>query len=140
MSSVQQRTDWDWDRDGELQGLYVETRQVTIKNGPSAGKTKLVFDFHVGVDDDTVSVWETTVIRSKFAAELKARGASDFEPGERIKLTPLDWKESANGKYRDFAVWFEHAAPKPTAADLLGADPIDTSERPRFDSDDDVAF
>jgi hypothetical protein len=32
------RRDWSWDVDGELDGMYVETREVAIKKGPSAGK------------------------------------------------------------------------------------------------------
>jgi hypothetical protein len=133
------RRDWSWDDDGELDGMYVETRSVTIKNGPSAGQAKLVFDFHVGLADELVSVWETSVLRSKLAAELKARGAPDFEPGERMRITPLAWKESTNGRYRDFGVVLEHAAPKPSAASLLGVDEPEMSERPRFDSDDELA-
>jgi hypothetical protein len=129
------RRDWNWADDGDLDGHYVETRQATVKKGPSAGKTKLVLDFHVGLDDELVSVWETTVIRSKFKAELKARGAADFEPGERIEIRPLKWREGPNGPYRDFDVWFEYAAPKPTAAELLDVDGIDVGEHPSFESD-----
>jgi hypothetical protein len=116
-----ERRDWNWDSDGELDGQYIETRPVTIKNGPSAGRTKLVFDFHVGLEDELVSVFEASVIRSKFTQELQRRKKGDFEPGERMRIKPLGWKDGANGKYRDFEIWFEHAAPKPTAADLLNA-------------------
>jgi hypothetical protein len=121
METNTERRDWRWDEDGPLDAQYLELREITVRNGPSAGQTKLVFDFEI-LDGETVSVWETAVLRSKFAAELRARRKPDFEPGERIKVTPLEWKESANGKYRDFTVWFEHAAPKRTAADLLGDD------------------
>jgi hypothetical protein len=114
------RRDWIWDNDNELDGRYVETRQVMIKSGPSAGSTKLVFDFQVG--DELVSVWEASVIRSKLASELKLRQKPDFEPGERMRIKSLGWKEGQNGNYRNFDVWFEHGAPKPTAADLLSAD------------------
>lgn len=132
-STTTERRDWNWDRDGELEGLYVEMRSVVVRNGPSAGKEKIVVDFHVGLGDEPVSVWETAVLRSKFGQELRARRASDFQPGERIKITPLGKKESANGTYRDFAVEFEHAAPKRTAAELLA----DESE----DADvDDIPF
>ena len=93
-----------------------------VKNGPSAGKEKLVFDFHVGLDDELVSVWETTVLRSKFREELRARRKPDFEPGERMTITPTGKKESANGVYRDFDITFEHAAPKRSAAELLEDD------------------
>lgn len=119
--NTETRRDWRWDEDGDLDAQYVELREVTVKNGPSAGQTRLVFDFEV-LDGETVSVWETAVLRSKFGAELRARRKPDFEPGERITITPLGYKESANGRYRDFAVEFEHAAPKRTAADLLGGD------------------
>lgn len=133
-STTTERRDWNWDSDGELEALYVETREVAIKNGPSAGQWKLVFDFHRGLDDELVSVFETAVLRSKFREQLKARRASDFQPGERIKITPLGKRESANGTYRDFAVEFEHAAPKRTAAELLG----DTDEPD--ESTDDIPF
>jgi hypothetical protein len=119
MATRPDRRDWRSDEDGELDATYVALREVTVKSGPSAGQTKLVLDFEA-LDGETVSVWETSVLRSKFAAELRARHKPDFEPGERIKITPLGHKESANGTYRDFDVWFEHAAPKRTAAELLG--------------------
>ena len=126
------RRDWNWDSDGELEGHYVETRSVVVKNGPSAGKEKLVFDFHVGLEDESVSVWETAVLRSKFREELRARGESDFEPGERVTITPMGKKEGPNGVYRDFALTFEHGAPKRSAADLLEAG----HERAAADDDD----
>ena len=125
-SNTATRRDWNWESDGTLDGMYVETRQVTVKNGPSAGRQKLIFDFHVGVDDEAVSVWETAVIRSKFTEELQARRKPDFEPGERVTIEPLDWKESENGRYRNFEVTFEHAAPKRSAAELLSSsEPFD---------------
>jgi hypothetical protein len=137
-ASTATRRDWSFDADGKLDGMYVETRQVTVKNGPSAGKSKVVFDFHVGADDELVSVWETTVIRSKFLAELKARGADDFEPGERITIDPSGWKESPNGKYRNFGIEFEYGAPKKSAAALLdaggGANPEPSPSGPGSDS------
>jgi hypothetical protein len=118
-----QRRDWNWDRDGELEGLYVETRPVVVKNGPSAGMEKLVFDFHVGLEDKLVSVWETTVLRSKFGRELRTRRKPDFETGERIKVTPLGMKDGPNGSYLDFDIEYEHAAPKRTGAELLADEP-----------------
>jgi hypothetical protein len=136
-ATTSNRRDWNWDSDGELAGHYVETRQVMIKNGPSAGQSKLIFDFHVGLEDELVSVWEATVLRSKFREELTRRGAFDFDPGERITITPLGMKEGANGTYRDFAVDFEHAAPKPTTAQLLA----DTGgDEPGSFTDDDIPF
>jgi hypothetical protein len=134
-----ERRDWNWDHDGKLVGLYVETRQVTVRSGPSAGKEKIVFDFHAGLDDEPVSVWETTVLRSKFRQELRNRRKPDFEPGERITITPTGTKGENN--YRDFDVEFEHAAPKPNALELLEDDNPDVSEhadRPLF-SDDEAA-
>ena len=116
------RRDWSWDNDGALDGMYVETRSVAIRNGPSAGKSKLLFDFHLSADDSSVSVWETAVLRSKFREELKRRGKPEFEAGERIVITPTGTKEGVNGTYRDFAIEFEFAAPKPTTAELLGMD------------------
>jgi hypothetical protein len=132
MPTTTKRRDWNWESDGELEGHYVETRQVVINNGPSAGQTKLVFDFHVGLEDEAVSVFETAVLRSKLSKELKARRKTDFEPGELMTITPAGWKEGANGKYRDFDVEFEHAAPKPSAAELLADD------EPGVPEDDDI--
>jgi len=126
------KRDWDWESDGKLDGMYVETREVVIRNGPSAGRQKLLFDFHVGNDDEAVSVWETAVIRSKFAKELNARQKPDFEAGEKITIEPLDWKEGTNGRYRDFDVTFEHAAPKRTAADLLSSEASDEVDEADF--------
>jgi hypothetical protein len=127
------RRDWDFGKDGPLEGLYVETREVLVANGPSAGRTKLVFDFHVGVDEETVSVWESTVLRRKMAAELRRRNASDFEPGERIKIARSD--SLIDGRYWDFpVVEFEHAAPKKTTAELLAAGESES------ESDDDISF
>ena len=123
-STADKHRDWNWE-DGTLEGLYVETREVSIRNGPSAGTAKLIFDFHVGLGDELVSVFETAVLRSKFANELRARRKQDFEPGESIRIEPLEWRETANGRYRDFDVTFEHAAPKRTAADLLSSEASD---------------
>jgi hypothetical protein len=124
------RRDWNWDSGGTLDGLYVETRQVTPKSGPSAGTTKLVFDFRVGPDDELVTVWENTVLRSRFGQELVRRGKDDFEPGERITVTPLGWKDGARDRYRDFDITFEFAAPKPSAAELLAADTGEPDREP----------
>lgn len=123
MGKLAEHRDWNWETDGTLEGLYVETRQVTIKNGPSAGKTKIVFDFHVGLEDEEVSVWETSVIRSEFLKELRNRDKPDFEPGERITIEPAGEKEGAKGSYRAFNITFEFAAPKRTTAELLAAEP-----------------
>ena len=140
MTVTAERRDWIWDADGELEGLYVETREVVVKNGPNAGKEKLVFDFHVGLDDEPVSVWETDraadeVPRGAEAAaqaRLRAGGAHQRSP-------PMGKREGANGVYRDFNVDFEHAAPKRSAAELLAAeddedddDPIPSSRRPQL--------
>jgi hypothetical protein len=122
--------DWSWDEDGVLEGLYVECRLVNVANGPSAGEQKLVYDFHVGLEDELVSVWETSVLNSKFREELKARGKSDFEPGERFVITPKGTRQSASGNtYRDFSVIFEHAAPKLTPAELLEQRAVEKSEQ-----------
>jgi hypothetical protein len=133
-----ERRDWKWDEDGELDGLYVETRPVVIKNGPSAGKTKLIFDFHLAKNDDSVSVWETTVLKSKFAEELRNRRKSDFEYGERFVIRPIGMKAGVNGSYRDFDVTFEHAAPRPSTAELLEASG-DTDDEPAA-ADVDIPF
>jgi len=130
------RRDWSWDTDGTLEGLYVETRNVTVRNGPSAGRAKLLFDFHLAADDSSVSVWETTVLRSKFREELKRRGKPEFEAGERIVITPTGTKEGVNGVYRDFDVAFEFAAPKPTTAELLGMSDERESGEESADGDD----
>jgi hypothetical protein len=129
-STTTERRDWDWDKNGVLEGMYVSTREVIVKNGPSAGKSKVVFDFHVGLEDELVSVWETAVLRSEFSKELRARRKDDFEPGERIRIEPQGYKEGQNGKYRAFApIVYEHAAPKKTTAELL-ASPEDENDIP----------
>ena len=138
-ATTTERRDWNWETDGALEGLYVETREVTIKSGPSAGQWKLIFDFHVGPDDELVSVFETAVLRSKFREELKARRAADFQHGEKMKITPLGLKESANGTYRDFEISFEHAAPKRSAAQLL-AEPRDQDDEPEGGDDGDIPW
>ena len=145
MPETASKRDWSWEDDGVLDGMYVNTREVTIRNGPSAGATKHIFDFHVGLDDELVSVFESTVLRSKFANELRARQKPDFEPGESIRIEPLEWRESANGRYRDFDVTFEHAAPKRTAADLLSSEASDDVDEADFGlsrpaDDGDIAF
>jgi hypothetical protein len=142
------RRDWNWDRDGVLDGHYVETRQLPVKKGPNAGKLKLVFDFHVGPDDELVTVWETTVIRSKLREELQRRGKPDFDLGERFTITPTGTKGANN--YLDFEIAFEHAAPKKTTAELLGAEaepaagsppPSSGDEFPANpEADDDIPF
>jgi hypothetical protein len=118
------RRDWNWEQDGILDGLYVETRLVHIKSGPSAGQSKAVLDFHVGLEDELVTVWPTTVLKRMLAEELEARRKGDFERGERIRIVPLGKKVGPNGEYRDFG-WpeFEFAAPRPSAAQLLGVEP-----------------
>jgi hypothetical protein len=134
MSETSTRRDWNLDVDGELDGLYVETRAVTIKNGPSAGQTKAVLDLHVGIDDELVTLWPSTVARRKLADELGRRGHTDFEPGERLRFTRKGKKQGANGPYNDDDVWFENASPAPTAAAMLGADQEPAAEQPTADA------
>jgi hypothetical protein len=121
-TSTETRKDWDFDRDGPLDGLYVETRQVTIRNGPSAGQTKPVIDLHVGVDDELVTLWLPAVLRRMLADELRLRGQPDFESGEHMRIVRKPEKRSGvNGDYWDFEpVVFEHPAPRPDAAAMLG--------------------
>ena len=69
--ATEERRDWSWKHDGALDGMYVETRMVRVKNGPSAGKAKAVLDFHVGPDDELVTAWPTTVVRNHLRRELK---------------------------------------------------------------------
>jgi hypothetical protein len=122
MATLTDRRDWDFAVDGDLDAMYVEMRTFTLKTGPSAGKTKVAVDFHHGPDDELVSVIPATVLASKFREELQRRNTADLEPGERIKIhRHSEKKESANGFYWDFDVEFEYAAPKPTAAEMLGA-------------------
>jgi hypothetical protein len=134
--------DWNWDSDGELEGLYVETRVVNIAAGPSAGTTKLVFDFHVGLEEELVTAWETDVLKKKLREELQRRGKPDFEPGERFKIRPKGMKQSRDGQrsYRDFEVAFEHAAPKPSTAELLAAGAEEDEATPEQSGDDNVPF
>ncbi len=116
-----ERRDWDWETDGTLDHVYIETRLVHIRNGPSAGQTKPVLDFHGGGGDEIVTVWPPTVLRRMLRQELERRGKPDFEPGERIKVTPTGKRSGPNGQYWDFdEPEFEFAAPKPSAAALLG--------------------
>ena len=132
-----ERRDWDFAKDGDLEGLYVETRRVTIANGPSAGTTKPVLDFHAGTDEELVTYWPSAVARRKLSEELSVRGKPDFEPGERIRISrPKDKTLGKNGPYWNDQVEFEFAAPKPTAADLLGGHIDQVEDRPSFDSDD----
>jgi hypothetical protein len=134
--SDDQSRDWDWDTDGELDGMYVEARLCRIKGGPSAGQDKLRFEFHQGLEEEAVGFWETAVLKSKFRQELKLRGKPDFEPGERMQITPKGKKRNADGDrtYLDFEVEYEHAAPRPTTADLLG---VDDQTKP---AEDDIPF
>ena len=147
METITERRDWDFAADGELDGMYVETRSVTIKNGPSAGQTKTVVDFHVGPDDELVTVWPPTVLKRMFREELKRRGKSDFEPGERMLIRPKGKRTGPNGPYWDFEnVEFEHAAPKPSAVDLFRNEPQDEDApalpagEPATSADDDIPF
>jgi hypothetical protein len=141
-STATERRDWDFAKDGDLEVLYVETRRVTIANGPSAGHTKPVLEFHVGIDDELVTYWPSAVARRKLSEELNLRGKPDFEPGERIRISrPEEKTLGKNGLYWADEVEFEFAAPKPTAADLLGGSLDQVEDRPRFDSDDsDIPF
>jgi hypothetical protein len=118
MAVYESRT-WDWKKDGDLDGKYIETRSVHVNSGPSAGQSKLLFEFRLSTGE-LVDVWETAVLKSRFRRELELRGKPDFEAGERIQITPKGMREGPNGTYRDFDVTFEHAAPEPTLRDLLG--------------------
>jgi hypothetical protein len=139
-----QSRDWKWDSDGELHGRYVETRLCRIKTGPSAGQEKLRFEFHAVADDESIGVWESAVLRSKLAEELRLRRKldptkGDFEPGEEMRIKPRGKVRNAAGDatYLDFEpIIFEHAAPRPTTADLLGAE----AEKPTESADDGIPF
>jgi hypothetical protein len=125
MSDSTTSRDWDWKTDGALDGPYVKTRSVHVSRGPSAGQSKLVFDFYV--DGESVTVWPPTVLMRHFREELQRRGKDDLEPNERVKITPL-------GKHPEKGYWlfedtvFEHAAPRPSALDMLAAFSVENGE------------
>jgi hypothetical protein len=132
---------WKWDQDGTLEGLYVCGREVHVSQGPSAGKTKLTWGFHVGLEDELVTVFETAVLVSEFAKELALRGKPDFEPGERITIKPGAKRPTRNGQntYRPLEISYEHAAPQPTMAERLVARARSEPD-PEPNGDDDLPF
>jgi hypothetical protein len=88
--------DWKFSTDGDLDGLYVETRQVTTRDG----ETKAVADFHLAANDELVTVWPATVLKNKLRRELRQRRKADFEPGERIQIRQLpEKKDGPKGAY-----------------------------------------
>jgi hypothetical protein len=120
---MNERRDWSWDKHGTLTGRYAGTRQVRIKQGPSAGQVKVVVDFEVG--NETVTVWPPTVLKRQLKDELQLRRKGDFEPLEKITIVPKGRRDGANGSYWDFEdPRFEFAAAKPSAATLLAGDEV----------------
>ena len=126
-------------------GRGKQLRVVAIDDFPHAelveqGTTKPVLDFHVGLEDETVTVWPPKVLKGHFREELRRRGKPDFEPGEHIRVTPKGKRDGVNGPYWDFEpTWFEHAAPKPSAAELL-ADSDEDGHEDASPPDDDPPF
>jgi hypothetical protein len=118
-NTTEQRRDHNWKRDSSFDGRYLETRQIHVRRGPSAGQTKAALNFLVG--DELVTVWPPAVLRRMLREELERRDKPDFEPGERIQITTKGLRDGASGSYWDFEEpIFEHGGPKPSAASILG--------------------
>ena len=136
------RRDWDWSSDGALEGLYVETRSSHDQERPvgrqDEARARLPHRPR-GRDGHGLA---PAVLKRHFREELQRRGKANFEPGERIRVTPKGKREGENGAYWDFEpTWFEHAAPKPTAAELLdaGSDDALATASPPANGDEGIA-
>lgn len=126
-------------KDGDVEGKFVELRRATVadfKTGKPVEKALVELELD---DGELLTVWMDGVIKSKFAEELRARieqrGATTFEPGERIAIHYKGMRVSRTGtKYHDFDPDFEFGVPKRSAADvLLDSSKSDESEEPNGD-------
>jgi hypothetical protein len=114
---------WRFEHDGELDGRFREIREVTTADGPRA-----LVELELVDGSEVVTLWlAAEALRRRFADELRLRvrsGASDFDPGERIRIRRGDAKRtSASGRdYWPFEVTFENAARRTAADVLLGDD------------------
>jgi hypothetical protein len=116
---------WRWDEDG----LVVEGRYVRLDEGiTDYGPVPIVV---LDVEGEQRSLWlSATALRSRFADELRRRGDSDFERGERIRIERArEKKVSSTGRsYWPFAVAFLDSVPR-TAAEILAVqDPPEGEE------------
>lgn len=121
---------WKFGTDDPLElseGAYVST--TTAPSG--YGETPII---NLNVAGEERAVWlATTVLREKFAEELRRRGARDFDRGERITIRrSAEKKTSGTGRpYWPYSVTF-HDAPRQDAAALLGVG--DSATVPAADS------
>ncbi len=106
---------WDWDKEGErVEGAFVE-----LGEGPTVNGLQPIAVLEV--DGEHRSIWLFhEALRSKFRAELERRAGGDFDEGEPVVIERRGWREGASGRrYVDYFVAFP-AAPRRSAAEILG--------------------
>jgi hypothetical protein len=134
-------------------------KKVVVRDGDGHDVEKVLAEFNLAETDELVTLWisDYTVLLNRFRDELRRRsavGKTDFEDGELIEIEMgLEKKTPRNGgkTYYPFTITFEHAAPGPSAADVLlgddstaavnGDGPTDQPEAsPAEPRDDDIPF
>jgi hypothetical protein len=126
---------WRWGEDG----LVVEGAYVRTDEAPSVFGHVPILVLEVGGEERAIWVVHAA-LRSRLAEELRRRGTSDFEPGERIRVERgADRRVSSSGRsYWPFVVSFpDH--PRRSAAEILGAAPP-RAARPSPPEEDEVPF
>jgi len=70
---------WDFRQTKEVSGKYLNSKEVTIKKGFSAGKTKKVYTLQKP-DGKTIAVWGTAFLDNRF---------EKIEVGDEVKIIYL---------------------------------------------------
>ena len=130
---------WRFDKDGEtVTGRYAYMTRAATSYAPHAAICNLVVE-----SGGTVAVWLTaSVLRQKFADELRRRGSEDFNPGEEITITRgAEKREAASGhEYWPFTVQF-WSGEQATAAAILNIPAADADVPPgQTTIDDEIPF
>jgi hypothetical protein len=114
---------WRWTEDGRnISGEYIQMDEAPSKYGD-----RVIIVLNVA--SEKRSLWlNETALYNKFRDELARRPGREFTPGERITATKGEAQvEGGEGQnYWPFEVTF-HDAPKRSAAEMFGVDPITTS-------------
>lgn len=130
---------WDWQAEGStVDGTYIKLTTGTTAHGPAPILGLLI-------DGEERSLWILWAgLKSKLAQELKRRGTSEFNKGERIVITRFPMRESKVNPSQTtvpFVVEFRDE-PAASAASILGVGPSEpaAATEPELLSDDSIPF
>ena len=144
MKTSEYPRDFNHKTDGKrYAGRYRQLRKAAVAdyNDPAKKVEKFILEGDLADTGETVSYWlgADGKLVSRFREELERRvkaGESDYRPAELIVIEQSDEQRpsrTSGNPMWDYAVEFEHAAPPPTASDLLLGDETPAAEAVTLD-------